>query len=211
MSFITLPPGAALRPKILSVSPATALRDVAPSSALATGMDADTAGGAYRWDATSLLADNGTTVLRPNDVAALDPGRWLYVPPPGGGFPEPYEWALGGVYSGVVTPAFFDAPRLVVPPLAPRTLQRVWMLRRTAGTAGNTSVQVYRNGNPVLVVPLSVAAGSGDNAAAQTVAFNVGEDVFNATDIIEAAVVAVETFKAGPPPGPDGLRLILQF
>lgn len=173
-------------------------------------MDADTPAGAYRWDATSLLADNGTTVLRPLDVPALDPGRWLYVPPPAG-FPEPYEWVIGGVYAAVLVPAYFDAPRLVVPPLAPRTLVRAWLIRRTAGTAGSSSVQVYRNGNPVLAAPLAVTAAAGDNDVQQTTAFNVGEDVFNAIDIIEAQLVTAETFNAGPPPGPDGLRLILQF
>lgn len=33
-------------------------------------------GGVWRWDAVSTLADDGATVIKPNDVDVSAPGRW---------------------------------------------------------------------------------------------------------------------------------------
>lgn len=38
----------------------------------------DGLGGDYGWSATSAAADNGTTIIRPNDLPAT--GRWIKVP-----------------------------------------------------------------------------------------------------------------------------------
>lgn len=209
MSYITLPSGAGARPSFYNIGAATNLRTVAPSSVLITGQLAETASGFYRWDSTSVVADNGTTVLRPNDVPAPNPGRWVYQPP-AVQTPEPYDWTAEGVYSGAAVPVYLNAPRVVWLP-APRTLQRALLLRRTAGGAGSSAVQVYRNGNPVLTVPLAVTAAAGDYAAAQTTSFQVGQDVFGPLDVIDVQLTSVESFKAGPPPGPEGLRLLLVF
>jgi len=35
---------------------------------------------AYYFDATSTDADNGSTIIKPNDIDSLDPGRWLDLP-----------------------------------------------------------------------------------------------------------------------------------
>lgn len=174
-------------------------------------MTAERAGGdVFRWDPASVAADDGVNVIKPDDILPANPGRWLLVPPPGV-TAEPYNFELSGVYSGALVPGYFAPPILVVPPAVPRTLVRVWMFRRTAGLAGSTTIQLYRNGNPILAAPLSVTAASGDYSAAQTVAFNAGEDVLGVTDIIECELQAVESYLAGPPPGPEGLRVVMQF
>lgn len=208
MSYLS---GCPARPTLLPAN-VVQLRAAAPSALFVDAMEAVLPGAAsvYRWDPASTTADDGSLVIKPNDVAPADPGRWLIVTPPGI-TAEPYSFCIAGVYSAAAVPAYFDPPMLVIPPAAPRTLFRVWMIRRTAGLAGSTTIQLYRNGNPILVTPLSIAAASGDNAGAQTVIFNPGEDVFAATDIIECELQAVESYKAGPPPGPEGLRVLLQF
>jgi len=45
----------------------------------------------FYYDALSVLADNGTTVLQPDDVLAGQPGRWLEVPGGGGAGPVPQQ------------------------------------------------------------------------------------------------------------------------
>lgn len=213
MSFLTLPVGIAARPQIVGASIPTALRNVLPSSLFVAGMEAFVASTAPRkfvWDAVSVAADDGATIIKPSDVAGPDPGRWI-LQSVSVFYAEPYVFDLSGVYSGAAVPGFWTPPRLVLPGSAPRTLQRVFLFRRTAGTAGSTTVQLYRNGNPVLAAALSVTAGAGDYAAATTAAFNPGENVFNALDYIEPELQAVETHKPGPPPGPEGLTLALLF
>ena len=42
-------------------------------------------GSMFMYDAASLLADNGTTVIKPNDVPPASPGRWLKITGTGGG------------------------------------------------------------------------------------------------------------------------------
>ena len=37
----------------------------------------DGGGGIFLWNDTSTLADNDGTIIRPNDVAATSPGRWI--------------------------------------------------------------------------------------------------------------------------------------
>lgn len=34
----------------------------------------------FSWDASSMAADDGTTVIKPNDISGGDPGRFLYLP-----------------------------------------------------------------------------------------------------------------------------------
>ena len=67
-------PGIALRPTVTVDGAPTLLRPLAPSSMLRTGMAAVTATGTFIWDASSFDADDGTTVIKPNDV--LVSGRW---------------------------------------------------------------------------------------------------------------------------------------
>lgn len=169
-----------------------------------------TAPRAFVWDATSVAADDGATVIKPNDIAGPNPGRWV-LESASSFYAEPYVFDLSGVYSSAAVPGFWTPPRFVLPGSAPRTLQRVFLFRRTAGTAGSTTVQLYRNGNPVLAAPLSVTAGAGDYAAATTATFNFGEDVFAVLDYIEPELQAVETHKPGPPSGPEGLTMALLF
>jgi hypothetical protein len=41
------------------------------------GSAGDAGGGIFLWNNTSTLADNDGTIIRPNDVAAASPGRWI--------------------------------------------------------------------------------------------------------------------------------------
>lgn len=209
MSFLSLPAGAAARPLIVGIGAPTDLRVVLPSVLFRQGMEARTAAGVFVWDAASVAVDDGVSVIKPNDIAPANPGRWLIFPPVA--VPEPYRFLLAGVFSGVPVPAFFDPPELVINPYAPRTLKRVSMVRRTAGTAGATSIQISRNGALVLAAPLSVTAAAGAYATATTIAFVPGEEVFGPANIIDCVLLTTETFFAGPNPGPEGLRVLLEF
>lgn len=37
----------------------------------------DGGGGLYAWDDLSVLADDGSTIIRPTDISALAAGRWI--------------------------------------------------------------------------------------------------------------------------------------
>jgi hypothetical protein len=69
------------RPTILAASAANLRTE--PSAKFLTGQPALVPiGGAevpFAWDGLSLAADNGTTVIKPNDIAPLSPGRFLIV------------------------------------------------------------------------------------------------------------------------------------
>ena len=45
-------------------------------------MRAETAAGQFAWNAVSLTADDGVTVIKPDDLAPSAPGRWLKIVPP---------------------------------------------------------------------------------------------------------------------------------
>lgn len=77
MSYFVLPSGSS-RPGFYAIATVADLRAVAPSASFAKGMPAQLAAGTqYTYDTASLAADNGTTVIKPDDVKPADPGRWL--------------------------------------------------------------------------------------------------------------------------------------
>lgn len=171
-------------------------------------MRAETATGPFAWDSVSVAADDGVNVIKPNDLAPIDPGRWLRlaspVPPPGAG---ELHFTLSGMYAGAIVPGVFDP--LYIAPLG-FTITSVQVMRRTAGLAGSTDIDVTKNGVSILAAPpLSVTAGAGDNATVVTAAFAPGANVFLANDILEVVLVAVETFNPGLPVGPEGLRIVI--
>lgn len=67
----------------------------------------------YRWSATSAAADNGGSVVRPNDVPSTQPGRWL-------------QWSSTLRFSPVV-----GGPSFYLHELASGVLQRVIILDRS--------------------------------------------------------------------------------
>lgn len=185
---------------------ATDLRQVLPSSLFREGMRAEVAAvGGFAWSTASLAADDGATVIKPNDVAPGDPGRWLKMP--SAGALADLHFALSGVYSGAVVPGFFDPPLYVDVGFA---LAYARLDRRTAGTVGATQVDVLKNGVTIFGAGgPSVAAGAGDYATDTNNVFAPGANVFVPGDWLEVQLVTVETFAPGPPPGPEGLRVTL--
>jgi hypothetical protein len=192
---------------IVGLAPATDLRAVLPSSTFVDLQQAATISGLFYWDSASVAPDNGATVLIPNDIIAPAPGRWLKIPlsvPPGAG---DLYFTLSGNYSAVPTPGTFDAPFITEVAF---TLDHVHVARRTAGTAGQTTIDVTKNGVSIFAGgPPFVAAAAGDYATAVGNLFAPGSNVFAPGDILEVVLTSVETFNAGPPPGPEGLRVTI--
>lgn len=86
MSYLSLPSGAVARPLISGVTNAAGLRAVAPSASFGQGITAVVAGlGSFAFDTASLAVDNGTTVIKPDDILVGNPGRWLATGGGGGG------------------------------------------------------------------------------------------------------------------------------
>lgn len=207
--FLTLPPGAAARPNIIGVASPVALRAVLPSSLFVVGMGAQIVGSnPFVWDPASVAPDDGVSVICPNDITPPAPGRWLVssgaTPPAGSGA---LHYPLTGVYSGAVVPGFYAPPDIAD---AAFTLDHVQLVRRTAGSAGSTDIDVLKNGTSILAAPLSIAFGAGDNASATTNTWAApGANTFAPGDVIDVHLLAVETFLPGPPSGPEGLRVVL--
>jgi len=207
VTYLSLPAGLAARPTILGGIP-TDLRAVLPSALFVRGMEARTTTTTFAWSAVSVAADDGVTVIKPNDIAPLDPGRWLLAPattaPPGSG---ELHFTLSGEYSGAVVPAFFDPPYVAI---AGFTVAFVQLVRRTAGTAGFTEIDVLKNGVTILAAPpVKVTAAMGDDVSFFSNSFVPGQDIFLPTDRLDVVLSAVETFDAGPPAGPEGLRVVI--
>lgn len=208
MSFLTLPAGAAARPTIVGVTLVTDIRDILPSSLFVVNMEVVGPTGPFAWDPASLLPDDGATVIRPTDIAALDPGRWIKLasptPPPGSGA---VHFTLSGEFSGAITPGFFDPPLIADVGF---TVAYVHMARRTAGSGGSTRCDVLKNGVTIFSgAPPTIAAAAGDNATDIVSAFTAGMDVFTPGDVLEVQLISTEAFLPGPPPGPEGLRVIV--
>ncbi len=205
MTFLSLPPGAASRPTIVGIGPAVDLRAVLPSSTFVNFQYAHTATGVFGWNSVSVAPDDGATVIKPNDIIAPAPGRWLRLNvaiPPGAG---DLYFTLSGNYAAVPVPAFFDAPYIADVGF---TINYVSLARRTAGTAGSTSVDVLKNGVSVFAAAIpTVFAAAGDYASDIGNVFVPGADVFVPGDVLEIRLNTVETFLAGPPTGPEGLRV----
>lgn len=200
-----------------SVCPATLadFRAAGPSTLFVANAAAIYSGSVFRWDPASLLADDGVSVIKPDDIAVLDPGRWRVLSILSTLVPDPFEWALSGVYSAAIVPGFFDPP-IVVPsapaPITNRTCIAAEMVRRTSGLASSTIVDILNNGVSIFAAPanrLTLAAGASPDVNISTT-FGAAA-VFIAGDVIEARLDSVETFDPGPPLGPEGLRVRLYF
>lgn len=162
----------------------------------------------YRWytySAISILPDDGLNVIKPNAIPALSPGRWLLVPNPSTVAEYIPPFKLSGVYSAAIVPGFFDPP-FYVP--AAMTITSVRLFRRTPGTAGQTTVELHKNGVNILAAPLTLLAAAGPYSSVSTAVFNpVGANILAPGDRLEAVLTAVDTFALGPPQGPEGLSL----
>lgn len=138
MSYLSLPSGAVARPLISGVTNAAGLRSVAPSTTFGQGITAVVAGlGTFAFDTASLAVDNGTTVIKPNDVLVGNPGRWLAV---GGG-------GLGGVGTpGAI--AYFSAPTTLADSL----------LTQSGGQFNTTSTGFTFSGSQTWTLPVNTFA-----------------------------------------------------
>jgi hypothetical protein len=115
----------------------------------------------------------------------------------------PFSFEISGPYSGAVVPGSFGAPLIVDTPFS---MAEVRLSRRVAGAFGQTTVDVLRNGVSVFSGPApSVLASSGNYAGVSTSSFV--SPSFGPGDVLDVLLTSVETFSAGPPFGPEGLRV----
>lgn len=199
--------GCTLRPLLVGVTTPLALRAVEPSSAFIVGMIAMLApfGVMYEWDPLSTDPDDGSIIIRPNDIAPANPGRWLLLTR-GVSAPAPAVFELNGPYNGATPGTWVGGPIVCG---TPREISLVTMVRRAAGTGGDTTVDVYLNGS-------SIFAAAGDRP---TVAFGAGDYAISkkaptlpavcaSGDIIDVALVDAEL---GGATKPEGLCVIVSF
>ena len=196
----------------ITVADVPALRAV-QSNLFVDGCLARTFGSSFfEWDSTSGAGDDGVNVIQPTDVAGN--GRWLLIPLAAAAPPkEPAIFRLSGVYSGAGVPGFFDPPHSIGPTEAARTIVGVEMFRRTAGTAGQTRVDILVNGVTIFgggpLTQCIVTAAAGDNVPGGHGAITA--PAVPANSYIDASLEEVETALAGPPPGPEGLFVKVRF
>jgi len=120
-----------------------------------------------------------------------------------------FVFSLSGEYSSTTIPDFFDTPRLV---RYSYLLLEVTLMRRTAGTLGTTRVDILVNSTSIFATDLDkpqVNALDGDYATDVKTTFTISG--VSPGDIVEPVLETVETFKAGPPSGPEGLSLEVRF
>lgn len=203
MSFYTPIP---VRPTVCAAS-VVGLRTAEPVAQFVDAQRAAVGAASYQWSAVSVAPDDGVNVIKPNSIAPANPGRWLLIPAGGGGASAGWvDFDLTGVYAAAVVPGFFS------PPFAVRvasTCDVVHLVRRTAGLAGSTALDVRRNGVSIYLAPGDrpvVTPADGDDYDALFPPTDPGQVVWAPGDKIEVVMLSAETFKIGPPPGPEGLR-----
>jgi len=199
-----------LRPTVVGIAVPTDLRPVAPSSLFVDGMVAFpvATGGVFAWDSTSFDPDDGTTVIKPDDLGVIDPGRWKKLAIGGGGGDvAPLLFGLDGPYNDARVPGTFDPPVLIE---TARTINTVTLLRRDAGTAGNTTIDVAVNGASIFALPAdrpSVPSGAG-SFVSDSKPPTAGGGVLNPGDIVEVYLVEKET---GDATRPQGIRVAINI
>lgn len=205
-----------LRPTICVNGPPTDLRALAPSSLLTGGMLAFTAtSGFFAFDAASLDADDGVLVIKPNDIAIGDPGRWKKIIDATGPL-EPYTFKLDGSYGNLIGPAvqkWFTFDGLMYVQTA-RTISNVTLTRRTPGSGGQTQVTVEVNGNPIFAGPNRpvVLASAGTYASASSSTFIPGSNVLAPGDIVEVLLTEADTVEPNDfPESPEGICVTIEF
>lgn len=114
---------------------------------------------------------------------------------------------VAGQYSGTAVPSLLGVPHLV---RSARTVQEVSIVRRTAGTAGTTRVDVLVDGVSIFANDgdkPQVTAASGDDAS------NVTTTILNpnvtAGQRIDFELETVETVLVGPPAGPADFEVAI--
>lgn len=123
------------------------------------------------------------------------------------------RFSLAGFeYSGVIVPGFFEAPVLI---RVPRLILEVSLIRRTAGTAGTTRLNLLKNGTTIFTNAAAqpqVTAVAGDNAIDVVSAdADFADRLLAAGDRFEPQLEEVETFNVGPPEGPEGFELRVRY
>ncbi len=116
---------------------------------------------------------------------------------------------LSGAYGYLSVPAYIDTS---YPVLVNKTLASATIMRRVAGTAGTTRVDILKNGVSIFALDANkpqVTAASGDYARNSSTTFN--DTSFSGGDYIDIQIDSTETYLAGPPEGPEGIAVILQF
>lgn len=150
-------------------------------------------------------------VGREGRVAEL--ARALAMGAGGGALLIPAEWVftLSGVYDQALVPGVFDPPRRAA---TTRTISRVELVRRTAGAAGTTRLDVKKNGTSIFGSPPlypHVSAIDGDYATVSVATFKEDGATLFAGDILEVSLEETETHLIGPSEGPEGLTLTVFF
>ena len=215
-TFFNQAPGISLRPVVTASGPPIDLRAFGPSDLFAQGMFAMAGGSPFRFDQGSYATDNGTTVIKPDDIDPANGGRWVVIGGGGGGGPLPsIAWELSGPYGaleehGSAHYGNFGTPAI---PGGNLTIVAVMMTRRTAGASGNTIVDVLKNGTTIfgsLTKPI-IPAGAGDYATSYINTFDpVGVNVLMPNDMLDVVLFDIETPNdLGLTIGPEGLRVQL--
>lgn len=163
----------------------------------------------FRLEKTSTAIVDGVNVIA-TDTGA---GRWIKYAV--GGAADGYHlsylnFRLSGEYSSAVVPGFFEPPFLFSSPWG--IILSASLIRRTAGTSGTTRVDVLQNGVSLFGgIPASmpqVDASSGDNYSSIKNLSDITR-IITATDYIDVSLEEVETYKIGPPEGPEGIFVSL--
>lgn len=158
----------------------------------------------FYYDLSSLLADNGTSVIKPDAVGGASPGRWIKF---SDNSIPPYRFNASGVYSSIPLPLLLDGPQRVD---TNRVISKVTVTRRYSGTSGNTRVQILKNNIPVFSSALSIPSGA-DYASVSSSSFaSLGINALVVGDMIDVQLTGAESYKASPE-GPSGLGIDIFF
>ena len=118
---------------------------------------------------------------------------------------------LDGVYDQARLPGAFDAARYVEDN---RTITGVRLLRRRAGSAGSTVINVTKNGASVFAVlgdqPV-VPAGAGSYASDLKAPTAPGAAACVPGDVLEVYLEQVEDPTVVPGAGPEGIAVVILF
>lgn len=172
-AYAALLTGGASGAPVVSVLTVAALRAVVSDTFIPAQLARVFDAALYEWDAASVEADDGNQVVRPNDVAPADPGRWKRV---NLGEPSPIVFVAGSEQVLTIVDTLIGADSFDPTDFEDATFTFVAVLR-SAGGVVDAELVLYNRTDNVVVGADPILSSNSQNPDRQSIALTTPADL----------------------------------